>query len=73
MGQLRCRDEANALDCRAVTKEKGALIPYCEECRELWLPGDRDRWHAYWIDDGEEDKLLFYCPECADREFGDSG
>jgi hypothetical protein len=68
MGQLRCRDDADALDCGAVTTERVALLPACEECRRVWLPGDRDRWRAYWIDDGEEDKLLFYCPTCAQRE-----
>jgi len=31
---------------------------------------DGRRWRAYWIDDGPEEKLLFYCPECAEREFG---
>jgi hypothetical protein len=32
---------------------------------------DEERWHACWIDDGPEDKLVFYCPECAEREFGE--
>jgi hypothetical protein len=31
---------------------------------------DGERWRAYWIDDGPEEKLLFYCPECFEREFG---
>jgi hypothetical protein len=55
------------LDCRAVTRV--ALIPACEECRKLWLPGDEEHWHAYWVDDGNEDCLLFYCPDCVEREF----
>jgi RNase P subunit RPR2 len=46
-----------------------ALIPACAECRELWLPGDEERWRAYLIDDGPEERLLFYCPDCAEREF----
>ena len=29
-----------------------------------------ERWQDYWIDDGPESRLLFYCPECAEREFG---
>jgi hypothetical protein len=41
----------------------------CEECRQVWL-SKLERWRAYWIDDGPEEKLLFYCPECAEREFG---
>jgi hypothetical protein len=44
----------------------------CEECRRPWLQADK-RWQAYWIDDGPEDKLLFYCSECAEREFGEVG
>lgn len=48
-----------------------ALIPKCIECGESWLRWDTDRWQAYWIDDGPEDKLLFYCVACAKREFGD--
>jgi len=41
----------------------------CEECRKPWLPVDDERWHAYWIDDGPEEKLVLYCAECAEREF----
>jgi hypothetical protein len=61
---------ALALDSPAVTKL--ALIPTCEECKEFWLPGDGERWRAYWIYDGDEDRLLFYCATCAEREFGSS-
>jgi hypothetical protein len=37
------------------------------------LPWDTDRWRAYiggadLIDPGE---VFFYCPECANREYGD--
>jgi RNase P subunit RPR2 len=42
----------------------------CEECRLPLLDTDHRRWRADWIDDGPEDKLIFYCPECAKREFG---
>jgi len=52
-----------------VSTEQVALIPRCAECGEVWLPGDGDRWQAYWIDDGPDEKLVFYCPECAEREF----
>jgi hypothetical protein len=47
-----------------------SVFPQCEECREVWLPFDRDRWEAHWIDDAPEEKLIFFCPECAEREFG---
>jgi hypothetical protein len=35
----------------------------------VWLPADEERWQAHWIDDGPEEKLVFYCPACAEREF----
>jgi hypothetical protein len=35
-----------------------------------WLSVDRERWEAHWIDDGPDEWLVFYCPECAEREFG---
>jgi hypothetical protein len=38
----------------------------------VWLPADGERWQAYRVDDGPEDKLVFYCPECAEQEFGQS-
>ena len=55
---------------RSVTAEPLAVIPQCEECRRVWLPPERERWQAHWIDAGPDEKLVFYCPECAEREFG---
>lgn len=49
--------------------EQVALIPRCQECRKLWLPDDAERWQAHWIDEGPEDRLLFHCETCAEREF----
>ena len=57
------------LDSRAVTR--AVLLPACQECRKVWLPADTERWCAYWIDDGPEDRLVFYCPDCAELELGD--
>jgi hypothetical protein len=51
--------------------EPVTLVPQCIECGERWLPTDTDHWQAYWIDDGPDHRLLFYCPECAEREFGE--
>jgi hypothetical protein len=48
--------------------EQIALIPQCAECGELWLPVDEDRWRAYFDTD---DELAFYCPDRAEREFGE--
>jgi len=50
----------------AVSAEQVALIPQCAECDRVWLPDDGDRWQAYFDAD---DELVFYCPECAEREF----
>jgi hypothetical protein len=44
-------------------------MPRCEECLMVWMPSDAERWQAYWIDDGPDERLVFYCPECAEREF----
>jgi len=49
--------------------EPAVLIPRCIECDLMWLPWDTDRWQAHWVDDGPEELLLFYCAECAKREF----
>jgi hypothetical protein len=47
----------------------------CEECATPPATGEEAlRWRAYLIavvDDGDEE-VAVYCPECADREFGDS-
>ena len=54
--------------------DRVALIPECAECQATWLPADEGRWRAYL--DCEEDldapaEVVFYCPACAEREFGD--
>jgi hypothetical protein len=43
----------------------------CGECSGLLWTG----WRAYRVDEpgsGEPPQLVFYCPACAEREFGDS-
>jgi hypothetical protein len=52
-----------------VSAEQVSVMPQCEEWGEVWLPGDAERWQAYWIDDGPEERLVFYCAACAAREF----
>ena len=49
-----------------------ALTPNCEECEEVWLPADPERWRADVIDDGPRERLAFWCPECWEREFYDA-
>lgn len=51
-----------------MSAEQVALIPRCAECLEVWLLDDEERCRAY-LD--TEDVLVFYCPECAEREFGE--
>ena len=60
------RHRRGASRIAAVSAEQVALIPQCAECFRVWLPDDGDRWQAYFDTD---DELVFYCPECAEREF----
>ena len=39
----------------------------CQECPALFTDGSR--WRAYVTDDAQP-LLVFYCPDCAEREFG---
>lgn len=50
--------------------EMVSAFHHCIECGTVWLPADESRWRAYWVDDGPDDKLVLYCPDCAQREFG---
>jgi hypothetical protein len=52
-----------------IRPEHGALVPNCQECGAVWLCADHERWRAYRTDD-EPPELVFYCPQCAEREFG---
>jgi hypothetical protein len=53
-----------------VSAESVALIPRCAECEAYWLPADEHRWSAYLTDENRR-KVILYCPDCAEREFGD--
>jgi hypothetical protein len=53
-----------------VSAEGVALIPRCAECEARWLTADEERWAAYLTDD-EPPEVVVYCPDCAEREFGD--
>jgi hypothetical protein len=52
-----------------VNTKQVALTPKCAECVAIWLPADEDRWEAHLTDD-KLPELAFYCPACAEREFG---
>ena len=47
-----------------------AFIENCVVCRRPWIAGD-ERWRAYHVGDdpAEPAELVFYCPQCAEREF----
>jgi hypothetical protein len=48
-----------------------ALTPECAECERPWMPVDEERWQALLTCD-EPPELAFYCPRCAEREFGEA-
>jgi hypothetical protein len=54
-----------------VGAETVAVIPSCAECGARWLPADEERWQA-WLPDDEPPEIAFICPECSEREFGES-
>jgi hypothetical protein len=54
---------------RLMPIERVALIPRCAECKAAWLPAEDERWRAFHTDD-EPPEVVFYCPECSEREFG---
>ena len=67
MEKMRC---GMGIDSRQ--GERALNIVECRECGissgAFWI-----RWRAYRIDDPEYSEppaLAFYCPACADREFG---
>jgi hypothetical protein len=43
--------------------------PPVRRVRGALAPSRRGRWQA-WLTDDEPPELVFYCPECAEREFG---
>ena len=47
------------------------MVTTCAKCQRQWLREDEERWRAYHVGDdpGEPAKLVFYCPQCAEREF----
>jgi hypothetical protein len=56
-----------------MSAESVALVPRCTECEAYWLPPDEERWQARLGCDEHLDEpaeLVFYCPKCAEREFG---
>jgi hypothetical protein len=54
-----------------VSTEGVAVIPECAECDERWLPANEERWQA-WLTDDDPAEAVFYCPDCAEREFSDA-
>lgn len=49
--------------------EGAATILRCAECERSWLPEDAEHWSDHLTDD-EPPEVVFYCPDCNEREFG---
>ena len=48
--------------------------PVCEECGRVNSDGERGwQGHLVDLDDDGDDEVLFFCPRCAEREFGIKG
>jgi hypothetical protein len=56
------------IESGAMSTDQVVFIPQCAECGERRLPDDEERWRAYLDTDSE---IVFYCSECAEREFGE--
>jgi hypothetical protein len=52
--------------------ENAVLTPECVECQRVWQPSDHEHWEAYpaYVSDDEPPEVAFFCPDCAEREFG---
>jgi len=46
------------------------VIAECVECGTVWLRTDETRWSMFLTDD-EPPEAVFYCPSCAEHEFGE--
>jgi hypothetical protein len=69
-------------DLRSATMPEDAVptVVACEECGRVWLEGERG-WEAHRLDEDptpltrallvDERMVAFYCPKCAEREFGE--
>jgi RNase P subunit RPR2 len=51
-----------------MSAEQVTVIPLCEGCRKVWLPGDKERWQRIGSTTARR-ALVFSCPGCAEREF----
>jgi hypothetical protein len=52
-----------------MTAPSVTLVPECQECGRFWLPRDMERWCAVFSDAGPENRLVFWCQQCWEREF----
>jgi hypothetical protein len=59
---------------RRLSMESVAIILHCAECRAQWLPAHQERWRAYLGSDGLDElpEVVFDCPRCVGRDFGDA-
>jgi uncharacterized protein with PIN domain len=66
LGLAKCQ---TAYFLARVGAEGAAAILQCAECERPWLPVDAEQWSAYLTED-EPPEVVFFCPDCAEREFG---
>jgi hypothetical protein len=53
-----------------VGAEGAATILQCAECERPWLHEDTEHWWSAYLTDDEPPEVVFFCPNCAQREFG---
>ena len=53
-----------------VGAEGATTVLQCAECERPWLPEDTEHWWSAYLTD-EPPEVVFFCPDCAKREFGD--
>jgi hypothetical protein len=67
------RSEEEPLTCYEWHFQHAALR--CEECQGEARAEAARHWRAYLfvIEEGEPPEVVVYCPDCAEREFGEAG
>jgi hypothetical protein len=68
-------ERATSAVCSQQARLSGVIrAPVCEECGRAIIEGERGwQGHLVDLDDDGEDEVLYFCPRCAEREFGVNG
>jgi hypothetical protein len=43
-----------------MSDEQISFVQECVECEAVWMPADETRWQARLIDDGPDERLIFF-------------